>query len=154
MNGHSLWFILHLVFIFSGLLAFVVTLLTAVMYLLQSAQLKSKNPGALSLKLPSLDALDQRHLRSLTIGVVLFSLGILSGLHRATDLRDAGHILYDLRVILSFLACLAYWVIFGLRYTSIQRGKKIALGTLLVFLLLFMSVTSSFIAPTAFHRGL
>ena len=154
MTESSLWFTMHLIFIFMGLAAFVMALLSAVMYLVQSSQLKSKHPGALSLKLPSLDALDRLHFRSLSLGVLLFSLGIASGLYRARDLNEAGLILRDPRVVLSFLTCLLYWIIFGLRLLAIRRGQKIALGTLLVFILLFMTVTSSYVAPSAFHRGL
>ena len=154
MTGYSFWFAFHLIFIFLGLAAFVLALLSAVMYLAQASQLKSKHPGSISLKLPSLDALDRLHFRSLTAGVILFSLGIASGLHRATDLKEAGQILHDPRVVLSFFTCLLYWIIFGFRLMAIRRGQKIALGTLLVFILLFMTVTSSYIAPSVFHRGL
>ena len=150
----SLWFKMHLVFIFLGLTAFVLALLSAVMYLIQSSQLKSRHPGNLSLKLPSLDALDRLHFRALSGGVILFSLGIASGVYRAAILKEAGQILHDPRIVLSFLSCLLYCVVFGLRLLSIQRGQKIALGTLLVVLLLFLSVTSSFVAPSAFHQGL
>ena len=147
------WFWVHITFIFSGLAGFVTALSSAVMYLLQSSQLKSKHPGKIFLKLPALDTLDKIHFRSLAGGVILFSLGILSGLYWATDLKEFGQIIRDPKVLLSLLTCFMYWVIVGLRLSALRRGQKIAAGTLVVFLLLFMTMMSSYYAPSSFHRG-
>jgi len=46
----------------------------------------------------------------------------------------------DPKVILSLLTGFFYWMIFGLRLLTLRRGQKIALGTLLVFALLFFDV--------------
>ncbi len=148
------WFWMHISFIFLGLAGFVTALSSAVMYLLQSSQLKSKHPGKTFLKLPALDALDKIHFRSLVGGVILFSLGILSGVYWARDLREFGQIVRDPKVLLSLLTCLMYWMIVGLRISALRRGQKIAAGTLIVFLLLFVTMMSSYYAPSSFHRGL
>ena len=148
------WFWMHSGFIFLGLVGFVMALSSAVMYLLQSSQLKSKHPGKTFLKLPALDTLDKIHFRSLVGGVILFSLGILSGLYWATDLEELNQIIRDPKVLLSLLTCFMYWLIVALRISALRRGQKIAAGTLIVFLLLFATMMSSYYAPSPFHRGL
>ncbi len=147
------WLWLHLSFIFLGLAGLATAVSSAAMYLLQSAQLKSKHPGEAFLKLPSLDRLDRIHFRALVAGVLLFSFGILSGLFSARGLVELKQVLRDPKVILSFVTCLFYWVVLSLRLSTMRRGQKIAIGTLLTFALLIGTLVSSYIAPSAFHRS-
>lgn len=142
----------HLWFIFMGLASFVIAALAAIVYLFQSAQLKSKHPGSLFLKLPSLDLLDRLHFASLIIGVILFSLGILTGLFSAKDPTALKLVLRDPKVMLSLAACLLYWVILGFRFFSMGRGQKIAVSTVLACMLLFALAAAMHGAPpTSFH---
>ncbi len=147
------WLWAHTGLIAAGFAGFILAVAGAVMYLLQSRQLKSKQLGRVFLKLPSLSTLDRLHFTALAWGVVLFSLGILSGLAWATEMREVGSVLRDPKVALSFLTCLLYWVILAFRLSALRRGQKIAVGTLLVFALLFVTLMSSTYAPTEFHRG-
>ena len=137
------WLWLHLGLILSGLAGLLTAVSSAMMYLLQSAQLKSKHPGKLFFKLPSLDSLDRVHFISLVWGSLLFSLGILSGILWARNLNELWQVLGDKKVILSFATCLMYWGILFLRFSSLRRGQKIAIGTVLVFILLFVTIVSS-----------
>ena len=148
------WFWIHIGLLSAGLAGLAASVSSAVLYLWQSSQLKSRHPGVVFLKLPSLDMLDKAHVRTLVAGVILFSLGILSGFFWATDLRELGGIWRDPKVWLSFLTCFLFWGIVSLRLSSLRRGQKIALGTLLAFVLLFVTFMSSYYAPSAFHRGL
>ena len=150
----SPWLWAHLGLIFGGLAGFVAAVSSAIMYLWQSSQLKSKQPGQTFLKLPSLDMLDRIHFRSLVWGVILFSLGILTGVIWASGLREMGSLFADPKVILSFATCFMYWIIVSLRGSSLRRGHKIAVGTLVVFLLVFLTIASSYYAPSAFHQGM
>ena len=137
------WLGLHLGLILLGLAALLTAVTSAMLYLLQSAQLKSKHPGVLFFRLPSLDFLDRVHFAALTWGTLLFTLGILSGVLWARSLSQLGEMLNDKKAILSSAACLLYWGILGLRLSSLRRGHKIAVGTLLVFVLLFVAILSS-----------
>lgn len=137
------WLWLHLGLILSGLAGLLTAVSSAMMYLLQSAQLKSKHPGRFFFKLPSLDSLDRVHFISLVWGSLLFSLGILSGILWARNLNELWQVLGDKKVILSFATCLMYWGILFLRFSSLRRGQKIAIGTVLVFILLFVTIVSS-----------
>ncbi len=139
--GNWLW--LHLGLILSGLAGLLTAVSSAMMYLLQSSQLKSKHPGAMLFKLPSLDALDRMNFASLVWGTILFSFGILSGILWAHDLQRLGPVLQDKKVILSLATCFMYWCILLLRVSSLRRGHKIAVGTVFVFILLFVTIVSS-----------
>lgn len=146
-----LWF--HTSFILAGFSSLIISVSSAMMYLLQSSQLKSKHLGKIFLKLPSLNTLDQLHFTSLAWGVVLFSIGMLTGLLWAKTSRELHEVLKDPTVRLSFLTCSMYWIILSFRFSALRRGQKIAAGTVLVFGLLFLTLLSSNYAPTGFHRG-
>ncbi len=147
----TLW--IHLGFMLGGLAGFLTSVACAMMYLFQSSQLKSKHPGKISLKLPSLGTLDKIHFVSLTWGVVLFSLGILSGFFWATNLSAVHQVLREPKVVLSLATCVLYWIVFSVRLSSLRRGQKIALGTMFIFILLFLTLMSSYYAPSGFHKG-
>lgn len=148
------WLWLHMSLIFTGIAALVLAMISAVLYLTQSRELKSKHPGGISTTLPSLERLDLFHFKALTVGVVLFTLGILSGFFWATDMRRIGDIWKDSKVLLSVFTCLMYWAVLSIRAGQLRRGQKIAIGTLLIFVLLVATWMSSLYAPSAFHKGL
>ncbi len=148
-----IWLWTHLGLLLGGLVALILAFCSALMYLLQSWQLKSKHVGSVFMKLPSLDVLDQLHFRALSLGVIFFSLGILSGFLWAKQTREIGGLIQDPKVLLSFLTCLMYWMVLGFRLSRVRRGKKIAAGTALVFVLLLVTILSSYYAPTLYHRG-
>ncbi len=147
------WLWLHISLILTGFSSLIIAGSSALMYLLQSAQLKSKHLGKIFLKLPSLDTLDRIHFRALAWGVILFSLGMLMGLLWAKNTHELKQVLKDPTVVLSFLTCFMYWIILSFRFSALRRGQKIAVSTLLVFALLFLTLLTSNIVPTGFHRG-
>ncbi len=148
------WLSLHLGFILSGLAGFVTSFAGAVMYLWQSAQLKSRRPGKIFLKLPSLETLERMHFRSLLWGALLFSVGVVMGFAWASDMNELSEIVKDPKALLSLVTCFMYWGIIGVRLSAWRRGRKIAAGALAVFLILFFTVASSYVFPGAFHKGL
>lgn len=153
MSGADWWLPAHLGLILAGLVGLVTAVLCATLYLWQSRQLKSKHPGASFMRLPSLDALDRIHVRSLVLGAGIFSLGLFTGVVWAGDLRELSNVWRDPRAMMSLAACGMFWAIISLRLSTLRRGQKIAAGTLIVFLLLFLSIASTYVAPGAFHGG-
>ena len=148
------WLLIHMTLIFGGILALFLAVTGAALYLVQSRELKSRHPGGLSTRLPSLENLDRFHFKSLSVGVALFTLGILSGFFWATDMRRSGELWKDSKVHLSILTCFMYWVVLTVRAGALRRGQKIAVGTLLIFVLLLATWMSALYAPSAFHKGL
>lgn len=147
------WLWTHFGLILAGLAGLGAAVSSAALYLWQSRQLKSKHPGPSLMKLPSLDALDKVHVRSLLAGAGLFSLGLFTGVVWAGDLRELSGVFRDPRAVLSLVTCLMIWAIVSLRLSALQRGQKIAAGTLIVFFLLSLTIVSSYIVPGAFHGG-
>lgn len=141
------WLGAHIGFMTGGFAALAVAAATALMYLLQSSQLKSKHLGKAFLKLPSLSALDQLHFRSLCLGVIFFSAGILTGVFWASDLKELPQLAKDPKVLLSFFTAFLYWVILAFRLSSLRRGQKIAFGTVLVLAFLLVTLMSSHYLP-------
>lgn len=140
-SGGWLW--LHLGLVLGGLAGLLTAVSSAMMYLLQSAQLKSHHPGSVFFKMPSLDSLDRAHFIALVWGTLLFSLGILSGLLWAKDLQRLDTILHDKKVIFSVATCVMYWGILTMRFSAMRRGQKIAVGTVFIFVLLYITIVSS-----------
>ena len=149
---NTLWLWIHTSLITSGVLGLIISFSSAVMYLLQAAQLKSKKFDSVFFKLPSLEALDKIHFRFLSGGVVLFTSGLLTGFFWAKNLNALGGILTDPEIILSFLTCLVYWIVLSFRLGAASRGQKIAIGTVFSFLLLFVTIASILFAPSWYHR--
>lgn len=143
MQGGGFWLWFHLAFVFAGLTMFVMAVLSAGTYLFQSHQLKSHRPGRFFLKLPSLDVLDRVHTAAVAAGIVLFSIGLLSGLFWAETKSKMAALGKDPTVVLSVIGCLLYWGILAMRLKSIGRGRKIALGTLGVFAILCLAVLNA-----------
>lgn len=141
------WLWLHTGFLWSGMTGLVTAVSCALMYLIQSAQLKSRHPGRSLSKLPSLKTLDRIHFIALGWGVVLFSLGILCGVLWASNLNSLSAAVRDPKVILSFLTCFMYWLVLSFRLSSWRRGQKIAAGTVVVFALVVLTLFSTHAMP-------
>ena len=77
---HSLWLGLHVVLALLGYAALTLTFCAGVMYLMQERQLKSKRPGTLYHRLPSLMLLDEVNARALVLGFPLLTQGIITGI--------------------------------------------------------------------------
>lgn len=75
----STWVAVHTTFTLLGNAAFALAFATGVMYLIQERQLKSKHPGAFFQRLPPLEILDQISYRSISLGLLCLTIGIVSG---------------------------------------------------------------------------
>jgi ABC-type uncharacterized transport system permease subunit len=150
----SAWLWLHVGLLFAGLAGFSAAFSSALMYLIQSTQLKSKHPGRAFLKLPPLESIDRIHFHALTFGVILFSLGILTGLFWASNLNELHQAWTDPKVKLSFATAALYWVLLAFRMSALRRGQKIAIGTLLVFVALAATFFSTHALSVMAPRGL
>lgn len=147
----SAWIWTHLGLILAGLAALAGAVLSAALYLWQAFQLKSKHPGTSFMSLPSLDALDRVHSRLLVGGVILLTLGLLVGLVWAGDLRELNRLWLDPRATLSMITCFFFWIIVSVRLSTLRRGQKIAVSTVIAFTLLTFAIASSHIVPGTFH---
>lgn len=137
-------FPLHVTLVIFSYAAFVVTFIGGVMYLVQERKLKAKHFGATFQRLPALNTCDELSYRSLTIGFVLLTLGMLSGMiwnHQ----RDGRWWHNDPKEVLALLTWLIYLAIIHYRVTAGWRGRRVAwLAVAGFFVVLFTWVGARF----------
>lgn len=149
----SQWAKIHATLIMFGFASLITAVSSALMYLIQSHQLKARNIGKTLFKLPPLETIDRIHFSSLTWGVILFSFGLLTGIFSAENMGEIKQVLKDPKVSLSLVACVFYWMILSFRMSQLGRGQKIAMGTVIVFMFLFLTFLTANYGPYGFHKG-
>ncbi len=148
------WIIVHATLILTGFAALVISAASAAMYLLQAKQLKSKHLGRIFSKLPSLSKLDRMHFLTLFFGVVFFTAGILGGFLRAGQLKGLSNLLADPKVLLSIWTCFLYWVVLGVRLSTLRKEQKIAMSTVALCIFLVLTLVSELGSRGGFHKGI
>ena len=128
----SYWLPIHVTFAFLGNAIFAIAFCSGVIYLMQEYLVKSKRVGALSRRLPSLDALDGINARSLTIGFPLMTLGILTGAVWA-DYAWGAYWSWDPKETWSLVTWLIYAALLHQRLMVGWRGKKAAIMAIVGF---------------------
>jgi HemX protein len=119
------WLIAHISLIFAGYAALVLSFSASLIYLLQERALKSKRPGGLLSRLPSLQVTDEIGFRSLLIGFPFMTAGLVAGMVIAqanfgrVDFRDA-------KIFLSLLTWAVYLVLLYTRWSAGWRGRRAA----------------------------
>jgi cytochrome c-type biogenesis protein CcsB len=129
------WFYVHVVLAFVGYAAFAVAFGSAIMYLLQRRQLKSKKSfDSLFNRLPSLEVLDDLNQKLISMGFSLFTLAIGSGVfwaHRSDILGPDWP--NDPKIVFTGITWLLYAALFHIRLLSVARGKRVAQLTIVAF---------------------
>jgi ABC-type transport system involved in cytochrome c biogenesis permease subunit len=82
-QSQSGWALVHVALVMVGLAALVLNFGSALMYLVQERQIKSKRTGTFYYGLPALDTLDHLTLVTLTVGFPFLTVGLLLGLLQA-----------------------------------------------------------------------
>src|SRR5208282_5798026 len=75
---HKGWLIAHIILIFTGYAALLLSFGASLLYLLQERRLKAKKPSSLISFLPALEVIDQIGYRSLLLGFPFMTLGLLT----------------------------------------------------------------------------
>jgi ABC-type transport system involved in cytochrome c biogenesis permease subunit len=111
----------------------------SIMYLVQAQRLKAKLLPGQGLRLPSLERLEMMNRRALTTAFPLLTGGMLLGivlLARAKDLSEWT----DPRVLSSGLLWFVFALLLYLRFGLHVRGRRMALLTILAFVLLLVTL--------------
>lgn len=120
------WLISHIVFALLGYAALVVTAVAAVAYLFQERELKRKKPHGFYYRLPALGTLDDLVSRSLGLGFVFVTGGVIAGSIWA--FLDAGtRWIGDPRIGISFITWAFYLALVFFRVAAGWRGRKTAI---------------------------
>jgi ABC-type uncharacterized transport system permease subunit len=119
------WLIAHIILIFMGYAALVLSFGASLLYLLQERRLKSKKPTSTISFLPALEVIDQIGYRSLLLGFPFMTLGLLTG--SVVALATYGRVdLLDPKILLSLLMWAVYMVMVFTRWNSGWRGRRAA----------------------------
>jgi ABC-type uncharacterized transport system permease subunit len=128
----------HIVLAILGYAALALTFCAGVMYLIQERQLKSKQPGMWSNRLPSLWVLDELNAKALALGLPLLTQGVITGSVWAKAMRGS-YLSWSMTSLPLLLAWGLYVVLLGGRYTLGWQGKKAAFAAVTGFLLVLVS---------------
>jgi cytochrome c-type biogenesis protein CcsB len=133
-----LWLVMHVFLAILGYAALTLAFCAALMYLMQEQQLKSKHPGTLYHRLPSLNILDELNARALFVGFPLLTQGIITGSIWAKYVSGS-YLHWDLKSLPLLLAWTIYALLLGGRYTLGWQGKKAAFAAITGFLVVLAS---------------
>jgi cytochrome c-type biogenesis protein CcsB len=128
----SWWLPIHVTFAFLGDAIFALAFCAGVIYLVQERLVKSKRVGAISVRLPSLEILDEINYRALTIGFPLLTIGIVTGAVWAAYAWGS-YWSWDPKENWSLVTWLLYAVLLHQRLAVKWRGKKAAVMAIIGF---------------------
>ena len=148
------WFYLHVVFAFVGYATFSVAFATAVMYLLQRRQLKSrKSFNSVFHRLPSLEVLDDLNQRLISMGFPLFTFAIAVGVYWAHESKILGPSWpNDPKVVFTGVTWLLYAALFHIRLLAVARGKRVAHLTIIAFVFVVLTFLGTRYLPSGPHE--
>ncbi len=119
------WLFAHLATIFMGYAALFLSFGASILYLLQERGLKSKHPGGILARLPSLSTIDEIGYKALLLGFPFMTLGLAAGSVLA-EAKFGPRYFLDPKVLLSILMWGVYIVLLYTRWNSGWRGRKAA----------------------------
>ncbi|MDO8729934.1 MAG: cytochrome c biogenesis protein CcsA [Candidatus Omnitrophota bacterium] len=125
----------HVFIIFASYAAFVLALLTGVLFLAQESRLKRKDPTLLASHVVPLEVLDRINLYAVVAGFTLFSAGMLTG-SRLARLEWGSYFNGDPKELWSLVTWGAYAAVLALRLTRGLRGRRVVFLSVMSFALL------------------
>jgi ABC-type transport system involved in cytochrome c biogenesis permease subunit len=119
------WLVVHIALIFAGYAALFLSFAASLLYLYQERALKSKHPGGVALRLPSLQTVDEIGYRALLFGFPFMTLGLVAGSVIAQTSYGPSYFT-DPKVLLSLAMWAVYVVLLYTRWNSGWRGRRAA----------------------------
>jgi len=120
--------------------AFFTMFMAAVLYITQEREIKGKRFGAFFHRLPSLETCDSIGFRSLATGFILLTAGIAFGM--LWQYRRAGYLWTNAPIeVVAVCTWLVYFFLVHHRLTSGWRGRRAAVGAIVGFCLVVVSLT-------------
>lgn len=136
---HSVWLPVHVVLAILGDAVFALAFCASLLYLVQERRLKTHRGGRMLRGLPSLETLDRLNYRFLVWGLILLTLGIVSGIvwaHSAWDRFWTS----DPKLIFSLATWGIYVILLQGRMTAGWRGRWAAQLTIAGFAVILLSL--------------
>lgn len=136
---HSAWLPVHVVLSSLGDAVFALAFSASLLYLLQERRLKTHRGRGLVGHLPSLETLDRLNYSCLVWGLILLTLGIVSGIVWAHT-AWAGFWSSDPKLVFSLVTWAIYVVLLQGRMTAGWRGRWAATLTIAGFAVIVLSL--------------
>jgi ABC-type uncharacterized transport system permease subunit len=147
--SHNGWLVAHIVLIFTGYAALMLSFGASLLYLLQEHRLKTKKASSLISFLPALDVIDQIGYRSLLVGFPFMTLGLLTG--SVLAILEYGHVNFlDPKLSLSVMTWAVYAVMVFTRWNSGWRGRRAAILASFAFVAALAAWAANYFS--AIHR--
>jgi cytochrome c-type biogenesis protein CcsB len=131
-------FPVHVTLVIFSYAAFIVTFVSGLMYLIQEHELKAKHFGAAFQRLPALNTCDDIGYRSLSIGFVTLTLGVVTGIIWNNQ-RDGRYWHNDPKEVMALVTWVIYLFIMHYRLTAGWRGRRVALLSIIGFVIVLLT---------------
>jgi ABC-type transport system involved in cytochrome c biogenesis permease subunit len=142
-QGKQLWSLVHAGLLILAAAGVCVAAVASIMYLVQARRLRDKVPPRQGMRLLNLERLEEMNRRAITLAFPLLTAGLLIGLFRVARHLSEPPVWTDPRV----LGAAVLWVVFALllylRYGAHLRGRRLALLTIVTFVLLLFTLAAS-----------
>lgn len=125
------WLTVHIVLVLLGIAALLFTAVASLLYLFQERELKAKKPRKFYYRLPALGTLDDLISKSMALGFVLMTLGVIAASTWAAIEVKTDWITQP-KIAISFFTWGIYLGMVFLRNTAGWRGRKAAIMTVTV----------------------
>ena len=128
----SYWFEIHVSSAFLGYAAFALASAAGIMYLILAGSIRSRRIGALFERLPSLETLDRVGSVAALAGLLLFTVGLISG--AIWSATATGHAVSgEPKELLALLTWILFALLILLRWRAGWRGRRPALLAIIGF---------------------
>lgn len=134
--------LLHLLCAWLSYAAFLTAFVAGGLFLIQEHQLKRKQMGFWFHRLPSLESLDRLNFQAIGIGWALLTVGIVLGLGEARG-RMGQWWNGDSKEVLTVALWVTYVLLWLVRLRSTLRGRRVALLSVLGFVLVVVSLVGA-----------
>ena len=132
------WLLAHVLLILAGYVAMLLMAVSSMFYLVQERHLKRKSTGSLFDRLPPLGTLDSLSSRSMAIGFVCTTAGVITGGTWAY-IESGTRWISEGKVHIALFTWVFYLVLVYLRSSAGWRGRRAAF--LSIYMLLFSALT-------------
>ena len=147
---HSAWLPVHVVLSFLGDAVFALAFSASLLYLLAERRLKTHRGRGMLRHLPSLETLDRLNYTCLVWGLILLTLGIMSGIVWAHT-AWAGFWSSDPKLVFSLVTWAIYVVLLQGRMTVGWRGRWAAELTIAGFAVIVLSLVGVNVLAIGLH---
>jgi cytochrome c-type biogenesis protein CcsB len=150
---HSLWLPVHVLLAIVGDALFAIAFSASLLYLVQERRLKGRRGRGTFRHLPSLEALDRVSHRCLVWGLILLTLGIVTGIVWAHEVWGEPWLM-DPKLLFTGAIWALYMVLLQGRMTAGWRGRWAAQLTVAGFAVLVLSFVGVNVLGLGSHGGM